>query len=167
MRSPSLLLASAMIATLGFVGSHLTASASGVVTFFAVLNGQNVCDGGSPPQCHEGDWNGHGAATILLIPGPTPTVCFAIVINRIAVVIGAHIHSGASGANGEIVITLPRPVAPRPSYTDGWGGCVSGADVTAEEINQIRANPQNFYVNLHASGHGNSYPYGAIRGQLF
>src|SRR5688572_7071382 len=104
MRSFSLLLACAMIAALGFFSSNSTASASGAVTFFAVLNGQNECDGGTPPQCHEGDLNGYGAATILLVPGPTPTVCFGLVVNRLTNVTAAHIHAGASGVNGAITV---------------------------------------------------------------
>jgi len=168
MRSLGLILASATIAALAFLSSNSSASASGAVTFFAVLNGQNECDGGTPPECHHGDLNAYGAATILLIPAPTPTVCFGLVVNRLSNVTLAHIHAGASGVNGAIVITLTPAGAPVSGNPNGWGGCSSGGDVTAGEIAAIKANPQNFYVNVHTQGTPpNGFPNGAIRGQLF
>jgi hypothetical protein len=166
MRSLSPLLTSAMIATLVFSGSNLPASATGTLTLFAVLNGQNECTG-NPPTCHQGDLNGFGAATILLVQGATPKVCFGIVVNGLSNVTAAHIHSGASGVTGGIVIPL-NPTSTISGAPNGWGGCSSGADVTLEEINAIRANPQNFYVNVHTQGAPpTGFPAGAIRGQLF
>src|SRR5688572_1337909 len=82
LRALGLFAASTLIAGLAIFTSAKEASATGAVTFFAVLNGLNECDGESPPQCHQGDLNGYGAATILLIPAPVPTVCFGIVVNR-------------------------------------------------------------------------------------
>jgi hypothetical protein len=54
-----------------------------------------------------------------------------------------------------------------PGDPRGWGGCAGAAQgVTATNINQIKANPQNFYVNVHTAA-PNGFPAGAIRGQLF
>jgi hypothetical protein len=168
LRALGLFAASTLIAGLAIFTSAKEASATGAVTFFAVLNGQNECDGGTPPQCHQGDLNGYGAATILLIPAPTPTVCFGIVVNRLSNVTLAHIHLGASGVNGGIVITLTPDGAPVTGNPNGWGGCSSDGDVTSGEIAAIKANPQNYYVNVHTSGTPpNGFPAGAIRGQLF
>ena len=169
LRSLGLLAASTLIAAPAIFASAKDASASGAVTFFAVLNGQNECSGSPPsgPICHKGDLNGYGAATILLVPGTVPKVCFGIVVNGLSNVTQAHIHSGASGVTGGVVISL-NPTSTISGAPNGWGGCSSGADVEAAEINAIKANPQNFYVNVHTQGTPpTGVPGGAIRGQLF
>jgi CHRD domain len=53
---------------------------------------------------------------------------------------------------------LAPPAAGNPGSSSG---CV--AVVPAGIVAAIRANPQNFYVNVHTLG----FPLGAIRGQLF
>ncbi|MDQ4145958.1 MAG: CHRD domain-containing protein, partial [Actinomycetota bacterium] len=65
----------------------------------------------------------------------------------------AHIHRGAAGTNGPVVI---------PFQVDAAG--VSDDCVTAEPplVNEIQQNPEAFYVNVHTE----RYPDGAIRGQL-
>ena len=164
LRSLGLFAASMLIAALAVFTSTKGASASGAVTFFAVLNGQSECNGATPPLCHQGDLDGYGAATILLVVAPTPTVCFGIVTDNLAQNIsGAHIHLGATGTNGGIKVDL----TPSAGNGDprGWGACTT-AGVTAQLLNQIKANPQNYYVNVHTNGAG-GFPSGAIRGQLF
>ena len=67
--------------------------------------------------------------------------------------VGAHIHVGAAGTNGPIVVHLALP-------TDGDSeACV---DITARLAAQIWARPQQYYVNVHTE----EFPGGAIRGQL-
>jgi CHRD domain len=65
----------------------------------------------------------------------------------------AHIHQGAVGANGPVVVPLFPPL-PLPNSS----GCTT--DATYAPL--IAANPAGFYVNVH-NGH---FPLGAIRGQL-
>lgn len=64
----------------------------------------------------------------------------------------AHIHSGAEGEAGPVVLGL---------VDDGGelGGCV---DADAEVIDEILANPANYYVQAH----NEAYPAGVVRGQL-
>ena len=163
-RSLGLFLASATVAALAFFNLNSNAAASGAVTFFVVLNGASECNGANPPLCRQGDPDAYGAATIVLVTAPTPTVCFGIVTDNLTQNINAaHIHVGAAGTNGNIRVDL----SPTAGTGDprAWAGCVT-AGVTAQLLNQIKANPQNFYVNVHTNGAG-GFPSGAIRGQLF
>jgi hypothetical protein len=66
----------------------------------------------------------------------------------------AHIHRGATGVNGPVVVPFTAPGANGNS-----SGC---ATATAAIIDEILANPSNFYVNVHTQEH----PAGAIRSQL-
>jgi len=71
--------------------------------------------------------------------------------------VAAHIHRGASGVNGPIVIDLKptfKGTSPRVSQK-----CVSA---TASIVSAIRRNPGSFYANVHTSKN----PGGAARGQL-
>jgi hypothetical protein len=68
-------------------------------------------------------------------------------------VIAAHIHRGAAGTNGPIVVPF---VAPTTGMSQG---CVSVADAL---LNEIRSDPGGFYVNVHTTAH----PGGEIRGKL-
>jgi len=68
-----------------------------------------------------------------------------------------HIHEGAAGVAGPVVINLI-----------GLGGVFSGGKMTgtfpvaADVATRLLANPANFYVNVHTT----QFPGGAIRGQL-
>jgi CHRD domain len=66
----------------------------------------------------------------------------------------AHIHKGAAGTNGPVVVPFTAPGAKGDS-----SGC-SPAD--AALITGILANPSGYYVNVHTMEH----PAGAIRAQL-
>ena len=80
-------------------------------------------------------------------------VCVLLHAQRIGTATAAHIHRGAVGVAGPIVVTLPLP----NPFADG---CVT---ITAALQNDIRTNPTGFYVNVHTG----AFPNGAIRGQLF
>jgi hypothetical protein len=95
-------------------------------------------------------------------------LCYALVVNGIAPATLSHIHSGARGVAGPIVIGLQAP-------TNGASaGCITAvADdqqtpenammtLTRTELRSIVANPAAFYTNVHNADH----PAGAIRGQL-
>ncbi len=79
----------AILTTLAIAAPPATAQQA---TLFAVLNGANECNGASPPLCGQGDSNGVGSATVMLM-GPT-TLCATIIVNNIAAPSAAHIHSG-------------------------------------------------------------------------
>jgi len=70
----------------------------------------------------------------------------------------AHIHQGAKGAAGPVVVDL------KPEFTPGESAYTSKTcvDVPAETSAALIANPSAYYVNVHSDGH----PNGAVRGQL-
>jgi hypothetical protein len=83
------------------------------------------------------------------------TVCYALhVVNLGETPSAAHIHRGAVGVAGPVVVPLTAP-------TDGnSSGCVPRVD--ADIITDLMQNPADFYVNVHTP----NFPDGATRGQL-
>ncbi len=67
----------------------------------------------------------------------------------------SHIHTGSSGTNGPVLISL----GPLPS-AGGTFATLSNAPV--KSMQDVLANPSAFYINVHTSMH----PGGEIRGQL-
>jgi len=65
----------------------------------------------------------------------------------------AHIHKGAAGAGGGVVVELTAPA------TGMSEGC---APVPADAMGDILAHPADYYVNVHSG----AFPRGAMRGQL-
>jgi CHRD domain len=101
-----------------------------------------------------GDPDGSGTATFRLNPGQGK-VCFVVTAAKIVLpATGAHIHTGAAGAAGGILVALTPPDA-----TGISGGCVSAPRAT---VKAILKTPSNYYANVHTSDFSN----GAIRGQL-
>lgn len=99
-----------------------------------------------------GDPDGTGTAKITA-DATTNTICFDLTVQNIETASAAHIHRGARGVDGPVVLTLDTPV----------DGSIKGcADVEKSLAASIIGNPSNFYVNVHNS----RYPKGAIRGQL-
>lgn len=100
------------------------------------------------------DPDGSGTATIRLRP-EQGEVCFELTASNIGPATAAHIHEGAKGVAGSVVVPLD------PAPTGGSSsGCVSGVDTTL--IRNIGQNPEQYYVNVH----NEEFPDGAIRGQL-
>lgn len=100
-----------------------------------------------------GDPDGSGLARVRLSSGNT-RLCYQIVVKNIAPATGAHIHRGAAGVAGPIVVNLTPPTA----------GVIEGCETIAASLgNEIEANPALFYLNVHNA----VYPAGAVRGQLF
>jgi hypothetical protein len=101
-----------------------------------------------------GDVDGMGTATLRLNHGQR-RVCFVLTASKITLpASGAHIHVGATGVAGPIIVPLTPPDASGIS-----GGCVSAERAT---IKAILKNPSGYYVNIHTS----DFSAGAIRGQL-
>ena len=101
-----------------------------------------------------GDPVGTGTATIRLRAGEG-RICFELKADNITLpAAGAHIHSGAAGTAGPIVVSLTAP-----GTTGTSSGCVAAARTI---VAQILANPAAFYVNVHTT----DFAAGAIRGQL-
>jgi hypothetical protein len=108
-----------------------------------------------------GDLNGDGLAKILLNPN-SQRVCFELRWSDIDQPAAAHIHAGAVGVNGGIVVDLLGN-ARTVRHADGTGGAVGCAEGVAPELIQdIGENPGAYYTNVHNA----AFPGGAIRGNL-
>ena len=99
-----------------------------------------------------GDPDGSGSATIRLNHGQGQ-VCYSLTVSNIATATAAHIHRGAPGVAGPIVVTLDAPASGSSS------GCVSADRALVKDILK---NPADYYVNVHNA----EFPGGAVRGQL-
>ncbi|MGP4021450.1 CHRD domain-containing protein [Saccharopolyspora sp. 5N708] len=98
-----------------------------------------------------GDPDGSGLARLTVFPNQ---VCVHLKVSRIALpTTAAHIHRGARGIAGPVVVTLPNPA------TGESDGCVPIDRALARELVDM---PAAFYVNVH----NDEFPDGAIRGQL-
>jgi hypothetical protein len=129
--------------------------APGTALLRADLSGANEVDNNGNPGV--GDPDGTGTAQLTLTIDP-PEVCATLTVQNIELpAAAAHIHQGAAGVNGPIVVNLPVPGA------DGTAeGCVTEAGATSELLAAIAANPSGYYVNVHNA----PFPAGAVRGQL-
>ena len=102
----------------------------------------------------ETDPDGSGAATIVLDP-EAGTACWEMTVENIDPVTVSHIHEGAEGTDGGVVVDLD---------LDGFEGSSEGCNEAADAatLQAIFDNPAGYYVNVH----NEAYPGGAIRGQL-
>jgi CHRD domain-containing protein len=83
----------------------------------------------------------------------TGEVCYLLTVSGIDTPVAAHIHRGAAGTNGPVVVPLAAP-------TGGFVVACTTADPAL--VRDIRKNPSGYYVNVHTP----TFPAGAIRGQL-
>jgi hypothetical protein len=108
-----------------------------------------------PPRAAGGP--GTGTATIE-IDRNARTLCYAITTQNVALPLAAaHIHVGAVGQAGPVVVPLlsqPVNTATVPRT------CLTGLDKNL--LKDILRNPENYYVNVHNA----AFPNGAVRGQL-
>ncbi len=101
-----------------------------------------------------GDPDGTGTATVNL-DVTEGELCYEVAVQKIDRPVGMHIHEGETGKSGGIVVPLTTPTASDTTTK----GC---ATVDAALVGRLTATPGNFYVNVHSE----SYPQGAVRGQL-
>lgn len=99
-----------------------------------------------------GDTDGTGMFSATVNPGQTK-VCYTLTVAKIAPATMAHIHRGAAGVAGPVVVALKAPAS---------GKSMACAAVTRELAKELVSNPEGFYVNVHNA----VYPAGAVRGQL-
>jgi hypothetical protein len=111
------------------------------VTYTVELDGAQEAPG-------PGDPDGSGVA-VLNIETSTNSISWNITVQNIELPLtGAHIHVGAPGVPGGVVVDLSASLV---------GGPIMDPDVA-----NVVANPTGYYVNLHNS----AFPGGAIRGQI-
>jgi hypothetical protein len=105
-----------------------------------------------------GDPDGTGTAELDVKTKPgkkKAEICFGVNWSSIAQPTAAHIHKGAQGTDGAIVVPLFESTA----GITGELGCVKTKAAIAKPIAK---NPGAYYVNVHSA----EFPAGAVRGQL-
>jgi CHRD domain-containing protein len=120
------------------------AAAAGGQTLVGVMNGASEAPG-------PGDPDGFGLAGFRF---EGTTVSYAMQIKNIAAPNASHIHRGAAGVPGQVVIALAS------AFPDNKAS--GSATASAALIEEIRNDPEGFYVNVHNT----AFPNGAIRAQL-
>jgi CHRD domain len=161
-----LVMAGASLVMVGaLVGSSVPVSAGGTdrgpVGFGVVrLDGQQEVGPTGEPGV--GDPDGRGTFGYVAFDSQ---LCYLLTAQRVATPTAAHIHAGARGTNGGIVVFLDTPA-------QGFSAnCITAQpDTTPDtpmilvqsELDDIIANPAGFYANVHNA----DFPAGAIRGQL-
>lgn len=101
-----------------------------------------------------GDPDGFATGTVTL-NGATNTATWNIVYGNLDPVTDSHIHLGALGVGGGVLIPFgTQNVAGTPNTLSG--------SVVDSDVSAVLANPANYYVNIHTG----PYPQGAIRGQV-
>jgi len=133
-----------------FVGPFLLplpSSAEGT-TFQVSMSGAQAVPG-------PGDEDGQASGT-LSIDAATREISWSFTYSNIASPAAMHIHSGAAGAGGGVVVPLD-------TDTSGATGTLVGSTTgDADSIMAILASPSDYYVNVHNA----DFRPGAIRGQL-
>ena len=109
-------------------------------SYSAVLTGTNEVPAADP--------DGLGFAVVTL---NGTTLNYTVFVQNIGAPTAAHIHTGAAGVNGNVLIGLNVN-----TLTNGT------VPVSQEIATAINANPAGFYVNVHNA----EFPNGAVRGQL-
>ncbi|HEX7172928.1 MAG TPA: CHRD domain-containing protein [Candidatus Limnocylindria bacterium] len=99
--------------------------------------------------------DGTGSATITLDPA-TGELCWDLMAEGIGPVLQSHIHVGAAGESGDVVVPLDVD-----GFEDASEGCNEPME-DAQVLQDIVDDPAGYYVNLHTE----EFPGGAIRGQL-
>ena len=144
-------------------------STTGPIIFTAQLSAANEV-----PAVTGVEGNGRGSVTITIaIPrdsagNPTDqgTVTFAMQaqgFNPGSVIVAAHIHPGAAGANGNVLVPTTLSTTAPMILADGTGNLIAGnVIISRDNTAAIMANPAGYYFNMHTPLN----PTGAIRGQL-
>ncbi len=133
-----------LVSVFAMAGTVLAAETTLTATLAGVTEGENP-----------GDEDGSGTASIVIDPA-AGTACWTLTAEGINPVLQSHIHVGAEGESGDVVVPLD---------VDGFEGSSEGCIEPMEDaaiLQEILDNPAGYYVNLHTE----DFPAGAIRGQL-
>ncbi len=147
MRGLAVVLAlAALTAASGMVVANAQTQRSITRVFRVTLAGENETPAGDPVAS--------GTATIRVRAGQ-PKICYQLAARDLSgAAAAAHIHRGAAGTSGPVLIPLRTPSAAGKS-----SGCAKAARAL---VKAILAHPSRYYVNVHTA----EFPAGAIRAQL-
>jgi hypothetical protein len=146
------LLAVVAVGALALVAATALADPPAPRTFVAVLTAEDEV-----PPCAPAGNDARGVAVFHVVDEAAGTVRWKLVANNIpGNTTAAHIHLAPKGTAGGVVQPLP--------FTPGeeQGVIGRGTFTNPALLAAIRANPQNYYVNVHSS----VCAAGVIRGQL-
>lgn len=142
----------AAVLTLGTTAITVSAEAPPPSTFVVVLDAASEV-----PQCAPATNAARGVAIFHVTDEATGTVEYTLVANNLpGTITNAHIHVAPEGVAGPVVQGL----SPTPGEENGV--IKQGSFTNPALLAAIRANPQNYYVNVHSS----VCPAGVIRGQF-
>ncbi len=145
-RARSVIALGAAITVVG--GLATVASATDHTKFYSTMSGTQERPAGDP--------DGTGTAALTFT---SRRVCYLIRPRRAGLRLAAgHLHVGARRQNGDVLI--PLFTAPKRVDRGRLTGC--SPRVPAADLRRIRTRPARHYLNLH----NETYPAGAIRGQL-
>jgi 3',5'-cyclic AMP phosphodiesterase CpdA len=96
-------------------------------------------------------------AALVHINGTRLTFTVAIANPRRETFIAGHIHVGARGVNGNVIVTLFDRMSDRRLFTQ-----FDSIEITLARAAEICGDPAGHYVNYHTT----QDPQGAVRGQL-
>lgn len=104
---------------------------------------------------------------VITVNSQANTIDFNVSLNSFpttSALTAAHIHPGAAGVNGGVLLGTGLTAGNAPSLASGSGtfSFTGVAPASADTITQILAAPQNFYFNVHSTANGG----GVLRGQL-
>ena len=130
-----------------------------------------------PDSLHGGDpfsaaLTGHGSGTAMVTLNPGQReVCWVVTVAGLtAPAFASHIHKGAAGVTGPVVVPFFNTGPNNPSRATSFSGCTENVDRAL--IGDIQDNPAGYYVNVHTSCGGQpatcgpAFPVSAVRGQL-
>ena len=157
-------LAIAVAITIGAAGcgsSTSTPAPSNITVFTVQLSALNE----NPPITNAE--SGARGTAVITINSQANTIDFNVSLNGFtpaSTVNIAHIHGPNAPAGVNAGILVNTSLTPGTVVLNNGAGTFSfpGVTASADTINQILANPQNFYFNVHTALNGS----GAVRGQL-
>ena len=110
---------------------------------------------GGDAEIPPGDPDGSGTASIVVDPA-AGTLCWEFSTENVGPGSASHIHAGAAGVAGDVVVPLDTD-----GFEESSEGCIEPME-DAAALQEIVDSPADFYVNVHTA----DFPGGAVRGQL-